>query len=86
MNKVLTFGSSQVNNAFTMNKPHPDAAVIAALGGPAKLARRLGYDTSAGGINRVSNWGRRGIPPQVRIDHPEVFADYPPLAPEARAA
>jgi hypothetical protein len=50
-----------------------DATLIAELGGPAKVAELLGYDKSAGGIQRVHNWRTRGIPPGVKLKHPEVF-------------
>lgn len=45
-----------------------DKDLIENLGGPAKLAARLGYS-----VQRVQNWKGRGIPAQVRLDHPEVF-------------
>lgn len=60
-----------------MNTKHPirskDAELIAALGGPVKLAERLGYSRSDGGAQRVGNWVRRGIPAAVKLDHPEIF-------------
>jgi len=49
-----------------------DADVIDALGGPTQLAARLGY-TDPGGVQRVSNWKRRGIPPRVRLEHQRLF-------------
>jgi len=36
--------------------------------GVTKLATRLGYS-----VQRVQNWRDRGIPAQVRLDHPDVF-------------
>lgn len=50
-----------------------DTELIERLGGPAKLAERLGYDKRAGGIQRVQNWLTRGIPAKVKLQHPEVF-------------
>lgn len=50
-----------------------DAQLIESLGGPAKVARMLRYDTATGGIQRVHNWLRRGIPARVKLDYPEVF-------------
>ena len=47
--------------------------LIEDLGGPAVVAGLLGYDKSAGGVQRVFNWLSRGIPPRVLIDHPDVF-------------
>lgn len=45
-----------------------DKELIESLGGSAKLAARLGYS-----VQRVENWKARGIPAQVRLDHPDVF-------------
>lgn len=45
-----------------------DKELIESLGGSAKVAMRLGYS-----IQRVENWKARGIPAQVRLDHPDVF-------------
>lgn len=45
-----------------------DKDLIESLGGPAKLAARLGYS-----VQRVQNWKDRGIPAQVRLDHPDIF-------------
>lgn len=50
-----------------------DADLIKALGGPTKVAELLGYDKAAGGVQRVQNWLTRGIPAQVKVDHPKVF-------------
>jgi hypothetical protein len=52
---------------------HTDAQLIEDLGGSAKVASLLGYDTKSGGVQRVDNWKRRGIPPRVKLDHPHVF-------------
>lgn len=45
-----------------------DKETIERLGGPAKVAALLGYS-----VQRVQNWTVRGIPAQVRLNHPEVF-------------
>jgi hypothetical protein len=50
-----------------------DAQIIARLGGPAKVAELLGYDKSDGGIQRVCNWLKRGIPARVKVEHPDLF-------------
>lgn len=50
-----------------------DADLIEQLGGPAALAKRLGYDKANGGVQRVQNWKKRGIPPGVKLKHPDVF-------------
>lgn len=49
-----------------------DAEIIKELGGPAKVAELLGYE-SEGGTQRVHNWIERGIPPKVKLDHPHIF-------------
>lgn len=49
-----------------------DKALIESLGGPAKVAELLGYN-KGGGTQRVYNWLTRGIPPRVKISHPEIF-------------
>lgn len=46
-----------------------DAALIDRLGGAANMARRLRYDLSRGGVQRVQNWKERGIPAAVERDH-----------------
>lgn len=60
-----------------------DRALIAALGGPAKVAERLNYQ-KLGGVQRVQNWTVRGIPAAVKVRHPDLF--MPELASEQRAA
>lgn len=51
---------------------HPDWALIVKHGGPAKVAELLGY-AKDGGVQRVQNWKARGIPPAVKLAHPELF-------------
>lgn len=60
-----------------------DAELIRALGGPAKVAERLGY--GQGGTQRVQNWLTRGIPAQVKLDHPRVFLGKAARAAKAKA-
>jgi hypothetical protein len=50
-----------------------DAQLIAELGGPAKVAELLGYDKADGGIQRVCNWLKRGIPARVKVERPDLF-------------
>ena len=50
-----------------------DKALIARLGGPAKVAELLGYDKSSGGVQRVFNWTTRGIPARVKLAFPKIF-------------
>lgn len=45
-----------------------DKQLIESLGGAAKVAGQLGYS-----VQRVQNWKERGIPAQVKLDHPELF-------------
>jgi len=45
-----------------------DKDLIESLGGATKVAARLGCS-----VQRVQNWKDRGIPAQVRLDHPDVF-------------
>lgn len=69
-----------------MDKYHPDSDVIDRLGGPAELARRLGY-VERGAVQRVQNWKYRGIPEVVRLRRPDVFGPAPANdAEQARAA
>lgn len=50
----------------------PDARLIRDLGGPTKVAELLRY-TKKNGPQRVQNWLTRGIPPAVKLQHPELF-------------
>lgn len=67
-----------------MTKTHPDKAVIAALGGPAELARGLGLPI-VGGVQRVQNWTTRGIPAAVRLKHFSLFAEAERRVKEAKS-
>lgn len=49
-----------------------DRKLITDLGGPTKVAKRLGY-LKPGGVQRVQNWMARGIPAKVRLENPDVF-------------
>lgn len=62
---------------------HPDAALIESLGGAAAVARALGLDTTAGGVQRVHNWTSRGIPPLLRYQRIDVFGPAPTAQAEA---
>lgn len=50
-----------------------DGALIDSLGGPARVAERLGYDKAKGGVQRVQNWKTRGIPWRVKAERPDLF-------------
>ena len=62
------------NGAMETKSPavEADCQLIDDLGGPATVARLLGYD-SINGTQRVSNWKTRGIPPAVKIERPDLF-------------
>lgn len=45
-----------------------DSRLIESLGGVSIVAARLGYT-----VQRVYNWTVRGIPPYVKLEHPEIF-------------
>jgi hypothetical protein len=62
---------------MSKHKPNPARTLIQSLGGPAKVAEMLGYDKSKGGVQRVANWQTRGIPAEVRLEHPHIFAAIP---------
>lgn len=52
--------------------PSDDWELIQAMGGPAAVARMLGFKLPRG-IQRVQNWKQRGIPARILLDHPKVF-------------
>lgn len=56
-----------------MSKPESDAQIIDRLGGPVAVAKLLNY-TNRGAAARVSNWKRRGIPADVLVEFPHLFA------------
>lgn len=58
-----------------MTEQHPDAARIDQLGGPTKVAERLGIATRPGAVQRVSNWKTRGIPAAVKLKHEWLRGD-----------
>lgn len=56
-----------------MNNAKQDQALIAALGGPSKVAEQLGFT-----VQRVQNWLSRGIPARVKLDRPDLFSKVIP--------
>jgi hypothetical protein len=46
-----------------------DRDLIAYLGGPTTLAKRLGFNSK----QRVHNWLTRGIPPAIKLTYPKIF-------------
>ncbi|MDD2711327.1 MAG: hypothetical protein PHU77_00265 [Simplicispira sp.] len=49
-----------------------DSEIIKHLGGATAVAKRLGLKTPDG-ARRVHNWIKRGIPAQIKLDHPRIF-------------
>jgi hypothetical protein len=49
-----------------------DSEIISHHGGATKFARLLGL-TKPGSVQRVFNWQRRGIPAEVKLQHPQIF-------------
>jgi hypothetical protein len=58
-----------------MTEQHPDAVRIDQLGGPTKVAERLGIAAESGSVQRVSNWKKRGIPAAVKLKHEWLRSD-----------
>ncbi len=58
-----------------------DSELIRSLGGPTKVAELLKFE-QAGGVQRVQNWLKRGIPAQVKVDYPELFMRIQPTTTE----
>lgn len=58
-----------------------DSEIIDALGGTAKVAKLLGYDTQ-----RVHNWRSRGIPSKVKVERPDLFMPNAVTTPEPTTA
>jgi hypothetical protein len=53
-----------------------DKKLIESLGGPTRVAELLEYDKSSGGVQRVQNWLKRGIPAAIKVAHPEIFLKH----------
>ena len=73
-------------NTVMSQTTHPDAALIDRLGGPAEVARLLGFDTRTGGVQRIQNWKTRGIPEVIRLRRQDLFGPPPDPTPQAEAA
>lgn len=56
-----------------MDKHTHDNQLIDKLGGDTEVAKLLKFDLKKGGAQRVHNWRTRGIPAQVKVDHPTIF-------------
>jgi hypothetical protein len=53
-----------------------DLEIIEYLGGATELAKLLGLDKKRGGIQRVHNWKKRGIPPAIKLKYPTIFLKH----------
>jgi hypothetical protein len=73
LNVVFAFSVNMVFNVGEGNLMDDDKKLIEDLGGPAKVCEILGYDKARGGVQRVNNWMTRGIPPGVKLAHPDLF-------------
>lgn len=51
------------------SRDHPDWALVMAAGGPEKVAELIASES----LQRVLNWRRRGIPPAVKLQRPDLF-------------
>jgi hypothetical protein len=71
LNGMIDFLLNVVFN-FGMDKKTTDWKIITDLGGPSKVSDLLGFPR-VGGQQRVQNWKKRGIPAQVKVDHPQLF-------------
>jgi hypothetical protein len=70
---VLTSHKHGVYSVAIMSEQtKTDADLIAELGGPAKLAQLLGFDSKYG-TQRVHNWITRGIPVRIKYERPDIF-------------
>lgn len=58
-----------------------DWQLVLSLGGPAKVAERLGW-TKEGSVQRVQNWKQRGIPAKVKLANPRLFPRRKPAQTE----
>ncbi len=67
LNKKLVFCLHMVCNIAVNDKD-----LIKKLGGATKIAELLNLK-KIGGPQRVHNWITRGIPPRVKLEHPELF-------------
>ena len=80
LNKLLLHNVIDALLNMVCNVGMTDTELIAHYGGPAKLARLLGFPEQ-GGVQRIQNWTTRGIPPAVKIQFPEIFLNTPTPAP-----
>lgn len=72
LNKPLLNAPFDIRLNVVFNSFMDDKTLIESLGGPTRVCEILGYE-KAGGVQRVQNWMTRGIPPKVKLEHPEIF-------------
>jgi hypothetical protein len=53
--------------------PDQSSKLIEAAGGDRAFAEMIGIANEDGSTQRVNNWKRRGIPPQILLDHQAVI-------------
>ena len=87
LNTLLLHNTIDASLNMVCNIGMTDTELIAHYGGPAKLARKLGF-SEQGGVQRIQNWTTRGIPPAVKVQFPEIFLNVPktPARGEAQEA
>lgn len=69
---ALTAFRNMVFNDEMSTDAHKDWDLVLKLGGPTKTAAALGW-TAPGSSQRVSNWKRRGVPSEVKLERPDLF-------------
>ena len=82
LNTLLLHNTIDASLNMVCNIGMTDTELIAHYGGPAKLARLLGFPEQ-GGVQRIQNWTTRGIPPAVKLQFPEIFLNVPKTTTEA---
>ena len=82
LNTLLLHNTIDASLNMVCNIGMTDTELIAHYGGPAKLARLLGFPEQ-GGVQRIQNWTTRGIPPAVKVQFPEIFLNVPKTTTEA---
>lgn len=72
LNKMLLNGMLEFCLNVVFNVLMNDKDLIKFLGGATKVSELLGLK-KPGGPQRVHNWLSRGIPPRVKLEHPDLF-------------
>lgn len=74
-----------MSHVDTKTQIERDADLIRDLGGPARVADKLGFERP-GGTRRVHNWLSRGIPSSVKVSRPDLFMAQPKRRPSKAEA